>query len=517
MIIRGSTVRDILLPALIAIIVYAAVTGYGLWFEGYNSDDWRHLAGQYDIWATVEGRWAQDLIFRYLLGGTFHLAVQLVLAFACFATIALILAAHAAPVARRNWFALLIFVAGINHVYMADALNFDAHVFPFALALLLSLVAFAIVMRAALESLGWPVHAFLLLAAIQLLTLSYAIYQPFAMFGAVLPLLALIRWDRYPLGPVLVMLALAALVAGLAVKLHAIEMQLVLDWQGRQLGASRFVPPDLSNVLEKIAMLPFAIVRVLRGKLMAPPIWIQLPLFAIGLAAAIGPLVASILRLAETGHRNSSRPLELLRAAGGGILLVCVLPLTFWFATTETWIPARALAFIGFWIAAALCVTVTLVDGVRPNDIFMRVLRYGSITALGSLAALNAALSADLWRDRTALADAEMALASQIDAAVRAIPGPRDRTVRLIGTRAFHGYNWGGSLGRTIFHDDNDAHAIFRVAFGEPWRIEAASRSAIACPAFPESGSVYLRDGRVNVCLMPETSNAPATVAEPAL
>ena len=82
-----------------ALGLYAAITGFGLLVEGYNPDDWRHLAGDYVPWASNEGRWVMEVIFRDLLGNRFLMPLQLALAFLCFLAIAWVLsgAVTAAP------------------------------------------------------------------------------------------------------------------------------------------------------------------------------------------------------------------------------------------------------------------------------------------------------------------------------------------------------------------------------------------------------------------------------------
>ncbi|MBL9060739.1 MAG: hypothetical protein JNK88_12030, partial [Mangrovicoccus sp.] len=189
---------------LAALVVYALVTGLGLMVEGYNADDWRHLAGDYVPWTATEGRWVMEVIFRDLLGDRFRMPLQLALAFLCFLAISWTLAGAVAPAPEwRGIAALLLFAAGVNYPYMADALNFNAHVFAYPFALLLSLGSFWLLV--ACMGRAWWLWPPAIMIAAQGLAISYGIFQPFAVFGAVLPLLALLRWDRYPLAPVLLL------------------------------------------------------------------------------------------------------------------------------------------------------------------------------------------------------------------------------------------------------------------------------------------------------------------------
>ena len=493
---------------LIAAVLFAAVTGYGTLHAGYNPDDWRHIHGD-PSWAEMQGRWGQDLIFHYVLGGSFHLPFQLLLAFVCFVAITRILTGLAAPLKGASWIGLAMFVTGVNHVYMGDALNFDAHTLAFPFALLMSLLAFLLLFTVVRPGGKLVRNALVFLAASQLLAVSYATYQPYAMFGVVLPVLALILWDRFPLRTVIVLAVLSVAMIGLALWLQRVEGDIIMSAQGRTTGSNRFVTPGLGNLRAKLAMLPGSIRMVLTGRLLAPPVWVKLGVAVFTLAAAAAPLAATLVRLWGGSESLAERTLAILRAAFGSLLIVVVLPVTFWFATIENGLPPRAVAYYGFWLAALLCSALALLAGARGDRWQTRALARLTFAALAGFAVVNAAASVALWRDQARLRNAELALAADVVAAVRQVPGHEGKTVRLIGSGSFPVRDWGAMLGAGVFQKNNPTHEIFSLGLGVPWQIVTAPLSAIACPAFPRAGSVFVRDGDVNVCLAAQQPAVP--------
>lgn len=493
--------------AIVAAAIFYAVTGYGVLHNGFNPDDWRlSVRNIVDIWL-AEGRWGFHLIFQYLLQGEYRLPLQLTLAFFCFASISWILAVDAAAdAASRQWFALFIFIAGVNFIYMADALNFDFAVLAFPLSLLCSLAAFRLLIRVTTAKTTWPIRAVLALAAIQLLALSLSIYEPFVFFGAILPVLALIRSDRFTLRTAVGLLVLSVGLLLFAIALHRVEWSLIVPAEYRSTEVATFLWPV--GLLDRLNDLPIAIRRILAGSLLSTPIWLKVPLFAIALTAGAAPALAAYIRARGEFSRRSTPIVPVVRAAIGGLLVIVGLPVLYWFATIQSYSPPRGLAYFGFWQAALLCSAVTLLGGTtalrRPGISWAR----GIAAALSVFAIMNAAISTILWRDRAKLSQAELALARDIVDALEALPGYTNQRVRLIGTRSFEIRNWGASLGRTvflqgetIFQEPYPLHGFFKDGFGNPQRFESPTNSDVSCPAFPAPGSVFMRDGVAYVCL----------------
>ena len=138
-----------------------------------------------------------DLIYRYAFAGRPLLPLQVLLAFGNFLAISYLLAKYAVDEASNRPVAVfLIFVTGVNYANMIDILHFNSHVFAFSFALLCSLFAFhAIVNLDRLKSRA--AMALVLLASAQLLAASFAIYQPYAVIGLVIPSILLIKIHKF--------------------------------------------------------------------------------------------------------------------------------------------------------------------------------------------------------------------------------------------------------------------------------------------------------------------------------
>ena len=477
---------------ILAAFIFCAVTGYGVLNAGNTADDWRLKVGNdVDHWRSI-GRWALYLLFRYVFEAD-QLILQLCLGFLCLAWISRALTVYAVADARkRPWFGLLIFVAGVNHIYMVDALHFDLAVFAFPLSLVCSLVAFGLMIQAATTKSTWLIRVLLGLAAIQILALELAIYEPFVFFGAILPILALIRSDRFSLRSALGLLCLSIALIVCALVLHRVQWTMIVDARYRAEGT--FHPPV--DIVEQLSALPTAIRHILSGNLLLPPLWIKVPLFGIALLAGAAPAIATYIRI------KSVTAVPVLRAAAAGLLVVIGLPTLYWFATLQNYSPPRGLSYLGFWEAALLCAASTILGRAKPW------LAAAVMATLVCFAVINVAASAMAWRDRAKLSRAEVALASDIVGALESLPGYTNQRVRLIGTRNFQIYNWGPSLGLSVFHrgdpifqEPYPLHGLFKDGFGNPRRFESPYNSNISCPAFPAPGSVFLRDGFAYVCL----------------
>ncbi len=493
---------------LAALVLFGLVTGLGLMVEGYNADDWRHLAGDYVPWTATEGRWAMEVIFRDLLGDRFRMPLQLVLAFLCFLAMSWIIARAVAPAPQwRAIAALLLFAAGVNYPYMADALNFNAHVFAYPFAMLLSLGSFWLLVAC----LGrpwwfWPPAT---LVAAQGIALSYGIFQPFAVFGAVLPMLALLRWDRHRLGPVTVLMLACAVAAALAIVIHGAEWQSYMAAQGREIVESRFGLPSGDRFLQKLSRLPFTLSLTLKGALVVPFTPIRMLLLGFSLLALTAPVLASLWRVREGD--TAAGVLEVLRAALASTVLIVVFPSVFFFIAGPGEWPPRAVGYLGFWIAALILSAVAIHAGA-VRDRPARPVAGLAMAALGLFAALNVALSALIWHDRAAASRAELALASRIHAAVVALNGYGGQTIRLVGDPAMPTFRWGGAMATPVFHHNNPHMGIISRTFGLENLEQAVSVTPRTCPAFPAPGSVFLEGDFAYVCL--ETKDALLPLAE---
>lgn len=494
---------------LSALLLFGLVTGLGLMVEGYNADDWRHLAGDYVPWTATEGRWVMEVIFRDLLGDRFRMPLQLTLAFLCFLAVAWILARAVAPAPEwRGIAALLLFAAGVNYPYMADALNFNAHIFAYPFAMLLSLGSFWLLVSC--MGRAWWLWPPAILVAGQGLALSYGIFQPFAVFGAVLPLLALLRWDRYRLGPVTVLMFACAAAAALAIVIHGAEWQAYMDAQGRQILDNRFGVPPGERIGRALSRLPFTLTLTLKGGLVVPFRPVRALLLGFSLLALVGPVLASLGRLGEGSV--AAGVLAVLRATLASAALILVLPSVFFFMGNPGEWPPRAVGYLGFWIAALICSAFAIHAGARRDPGARPRVAGVAMAALGLFAALNVALSALIWHDRAVMSGSEMALARRIHDAVVALNGYDGQTVRLVGDPDRPPFRWGGAMATPVFHHNNPHVGIVSKAFGRDRIEEAVSVTPRSCPAFPAPGSVFLEGDFAYVCL--ETMEALLPLAD---
>lgn len=494
-----------------ALGLYAAITGFGLLVEGYNPDDWRHLAGDYVPWASNEGRWVMEVIFRDLLGNRFLMPLQLALAFLCFLAIAWVLsgAVTAAP-DQRALTALLLFVAGVNFPYMADALNFNAHVFAYPFAMLLSLASFGLLV--ACMGRAWWLWPLATAVAGQGLAISYGIFQPFAVFGAVLPLIALLRWDRHPLGRVLVLMVACVLAAALAIMLHKLEWRAYMDAQGREIVTNRFGTPDVAWIQQMLMRLPFTQSLTLKGALMVPFRPARALLLAFSLAALLAPVLATLWRARSLGAARGI--LAVLRAALAGLALIVVLPSVFFFMARPGEWPPRAVGYLGFWIAALIFAALAILNGAASGRGSARWTLPSAVgtAAVAVFAALNLGLSALIWHDRADMSRAEMALAGRIHEAVTALEGYDGQTIRLVGDAPLAPLRWGGAMSSSVFHHNNPRLGIISRTYGLERLEQAVSVSPRTCPAFPAPGSVFLEGDYAYVCL--QTTDALLPLAD---
>ena len=496
---------------LVALAVYAVVTGFGLMVEGYNPDDWRHLAGDYAPWASGEGRWVMEVIFRDLLGNRFLMPLQLALAFLCFLAIAWVLSGPVASAPdNRALTALLLFVAGVNFPYMADALNFNAHVFAYPFAMLLSLASFGLLV--ACMGRAWWLWPLATAVAGQGLAISYGIFQPFAVFGAVLPLIALLRWDRHPLGRVLVLMVACVLAAALAIMLHKLEWRAYMDAQGREIVTNRFGSPDAAWVALMLKRLPFTLSLTLKGALMVPFHLARALFLAFCVAALLAPVLATLWRARSLGLAVGV--LAVLRAALAGLALIVVLPSVFFFMARPGEWPPRAVGYLGFWIAALIFAALAILAGAPPGRGSARWTLPSAVgtAAVAVFAALNLGLSALIWHDRADMSRAELALAGRIHDAVTALDGYDGQTIRLVGDAPLAPLRWGGAMSTTVFHHNNPHLGILSITYGLARPEQAVSVSPRTCPAFPAPGSVFLEGEYAYVCL--QTTDALLPLAD---
>jgi hypothetical protein len=473
-----------------AIVLYLTITGWGILNDGFHSDDWRHLNGTSALWTAVEGRWLLEIIYRDLLGERFLLPVQLALAFPCLWWVARTLSRHAAPPDAEPACALAIFAIGTNHIYMSDALSFGSNVFAYPLALALSVGAFELLWRVRTRFIGMQVLAGA--GAAQLLAFSLAIYQTFAVAGLILPVLALVRFDRVSFSAAVRFALIGAVASVLAIALYLGEWRLYAAARGVEIAAERFAVTEASHIGQKLAALPALLRSVHTGALMTVPRALR---HLTGLFA-LSTLALLVVGWASEGRRGGA--LGGLRIAVAAGLAFFVFPIGFWLGYEGEAPPGRAFGYIGFWIAAIAVAGLALLAGGTG---WRRLLIGAGATGLGLVASVFAMSSAAFWSDNARLGALDMELARAIRARLATLPGYDGPPFRLVGTAGHPDLSWGSIAGWTSFHAGNPNIGIFRVMFGDAVETQVLPASPRACSAFPSDRSVFLHDGIAYVCL----------------
>ncbi len=485
----------------LGLLFFVLVTGRGLLSEGFHPDDWMHAAGYTGRWLVSEGRWFQDTIFRSLLGGEFRLTLQIALAAICFLTICWRLAGHITEKHLQGIAALALLLAGVNHVYLTEAMTWQAHVFSYPLALLMSLVAFELIARSAKDRFRLEVFLRLVLAA-QLLALSFAVFQAFAIFGAILPIMMLLRWDRDPLALV-ARVFLYCCVAGVAsILLYAIEWQIIARIHDLQLTAERFGLITFPELLNKFSQIDGFLRNIYSGKVISVPRPARLALLLVAFAGLALPVLAAAMAII-TGTMPLSRRLEIVfRVAVSLLLAFGIAPLLFWYVTPGEYFPPRAIGYIGFWMAALTLTGAVQGWSLPQRSWFSRLFPVSAAIALLLAAVVHNTLSIWIWRDRAELASKDLVLAEEIFVAVNQLDQPWN-SVKIVGNLPddWNTFSWRSYMGSSAFELRNPQKSLFEVQYSPDIVVEGAYYSPKACPAFPDPRSVFVVKDIAYVCL----------------
>lgn len=478
---------------LAALVLYALTTGWGVLNDGFHSDDWRHLHGASPLWTRVEGRWVLEVIFRHLLGEHFLLPVQLALAFACFWWVAGVIARHAAPAAAQPAARFAVFAVAVNHIFMADALSFASNVFAYPLALALSVAAFEIIWRS--EGRAWTLQAAAAVAAAQLLALSLGIYQTFAVAGLILPVLALVRIDKVAFGGAVRLAAIGAVASMLAIVLYLMEWRVYAALNGVAIVSERFSATDAEGLALKLRALP-ALVRSLHtGTIMQLPFALRATMGLFSLAT-LALLALGWAAQAQAGP--SARLLAAARVATGAGLALFAFPVLFWLGYEGDIAPARAFAYLGFWIAALFVAGLALAAGRSP---WRHVVTGAGMAGILAVAIVHALTASAFWSDSARVGARDTELARLIRARLGTLPGYTGSHVRLVGGVDYPDLTWGSVAGWSTFHAGNPNMGIFRGLFGDAVDTVSVPASPRACPAYPAPDAAFMHEGTAYLCL----------------
>lgn len=479
---------------MLAVLLYLLSTAYGVLNDGFHSDDWRHVAGVSPLWTAVEGRWFLEVIFRDLLGERFLLPVQLALAFPCLYWVARTLARHAAPEGGGDAATLAIFAVAVNHIFLADALSFASNVFAYPLALALSVGAFELVGR--VERRPALVQAGAAIAAAQLLALSLAIYQTFAVAGLIVPVLALLRIDRVRFAGALRQAGIGAAVSVLAIALYLVEWRLYAGLKGVVIVSERFSGTDAAGFAAKLGALPGLMRSLHTGTLMVLPFPLRATMGLFSLATLVLLAFGGLRALAGSGSLGA-RALAVLRLGIGATLALFVFPVLFWLGYEGDAAPARAFGYIGFWIAALFVLGLSLAGPAAKSG---RLYTAG-MAAMALVGAVFALTASAFWTDSARVGARDMELARAIEARLAALPGYTGPPFRIVGGVDYPDLSWGSLAGWSSFHAGNPRLGIFREMYGRAEDAASLPVSPRACHAFPAADAAFLHEGMAYLCL----------------
>lgn len=490
-------------------VLYAAVTGVGLLFEGYNFDDWRHLHGTPELWAGTEGRWAMDFIYRTILQEKFHLPLQILLAFFCLYGCSYVIARYSVGDRFHAVATVLIFLIGTNHIYMSSALMFNAHIFAYPFAFVLSLLAFHLVFQSRGASLVARTVA--VLVAAQLLAISLGIYQTFALFGLIIPVLVVALYDRYEIGKEILFLVLCSLVCLLGLGLYLVEGELYRKALNISSEIVRFEAPNVSDLVQKLIGLPAFLAKIYAGGLIPAPAYFRL---ATALSAVIGlGAIALTLLFTMTNRAERAPAIRLFNAARIAVAaatLLIVLPVLFWFTYKEAYTPGRTVAFVQFWLPAFSLGLLGLVLRQTSNT-FTRAIFVTAVLGLSAVSAVSLFNASAVWTERARIYDTDRDIARAVYARVNAMEGFEDAQFRVVGGVDYSHFTLGGQLGWTTLHAGNPKLGIFKGMFNLPDYVTSHSISPQSCEAMPSANASFVHDGVAYVCLEAKTGFLPLT------
>lgn len=502
---------------LVTGLLFFWVTGNGVLHGGMNPDDWRQIGRVPAEWGGPHGRWAMDLIYRFLFRTRYVEPLQLVLVYGCFLYIATTLARAAVGERFLGVATVGIFLAGVNHPYMTDVLNFSAHIFGYPLALTLSLAGFALspwVLRSR------PLTAIaIVLVAGQCLAISLALYPSFVLFGLVLPAIVLIRTDLTSDRDAI------RLVLGTALIGVAGVVMFLLEWRAFQLFTHFYTAqelalverydlgaPTLEVLVAKLAGIGALLKSVYGGALWnLRPAHIFFQAFALLLAAVWGIAALLDLRRAST---MSAKALSLLRRVLGIVGAAVVVPILFWFTYAEVFAPPRTFAEVGFVVPAMLLACAASVRVQLSGAWGDHALRWIGVAPALVLAVVSVFISAAMWNDQQRIAERDVALATAIYGRLSSLPDFDGKSFVLAGSMGEPDLRWGVSVGWPMTEYTSDPNKIFNRLLGYEGHVDRVARSPRRCRAFPASDAVFMHDGRAFVCLTDDAGMFPLQPCE---
>lgn len=454
---------------------------------GLNPDDMRALSRDMVYPMYNYGRWISHLISNY--SGPFlvtYTIPQLFLTFLLCAWISIALARYSAE--RSVYFsAFVIFVIGVTHPYFFDILNYNEFILTYVLCLAGSVWAFSNVLSSRTRVFSW-------IASIQIVAFAFAIYPSFVMLGAYLPILMLLRADKYTLRESMVGLASGVILSLLGLTLYGVEYWIIghLTEIEPTFAYDPFI--DLASFKEKFEALPQMTQRVHSSALSdVGSRSIRLSLLVFSFLSFIFILSAALF---FARHKTGSeRPIIILRALVALVGALVILPLSFWLMYRMDYLVGRSLGFFGFIIGSMLMAAFSLSERQIEKRKMIVLVLCGSFAITSGIAG---------WRMANILgqiAARDQQLASQMFDELAKLSDFDGDYVNIVGGVTYEDLRWGLYLPKSTFlpHTDfNAALAPFIKLKRWPIHIPIGPQP---CPSFPNAGSTYTYRGVAYICL----------------
>ena len=475
----------------IAFLVYMAGHGIGLINAGLNVDDWA-MVGRSPAWGGL-GRWAQELYFKYILLANFSDSFQIIVAFVIFAILSYLISKQIEG--NRSYLLFVaIFSLGISHPYWVDALNFSGQLTSGPLAVLLSLLAFQFALlweRSALYNVAFVV------CGAALLCISFAIYQPYAFSGLIVPCISMLSVDSINRKRLLRILAMSVMILSLGSILYIASYNMYFEIFPSPPDA-RSGSASLALFVKKLYTFPWLFMGTVTARGFHASLFSALHLTLIALAALL--ILANILNLL-----GKKRYCDSIRVVAGSLGALIAPTFLGWFVIKAGY-PPRALATFSFGLGA-LIFTLRLDAfapvyrrfGIRNPTPLAILFGTAAFTALAGLIVCSGA-----WFKQHLVYERDKALAISIVSVYVSLAKPKDRLV-LVGWRRYGDLYSTASVGNSAFGPRWSRRKIFKGLFGNRTlniSILEVNEFDHTCSKYPQPGSVIRANGAVYVCIL---------------
>ncbi|WP_377194731.1 hypothetical protein [Ruegeria meonggei] len=493
-----------LAAAVVAALMFLPTAGIGIAQSGFNPDEWRFAAGLETGFAEVHGRWATHWAHEVLFGWDTPIAILIFILFAALFAISVLIAHMAvAPTGPAMAIAsvLLVFLAGFSHVYLTAVLHFQTQAPWFCLGLLASVGAMTLIAPAHVTS-PWGLVLRVIVAA-ELLAIAIGFYQSYALLGFLVPVIVLIRVDRY--GHWDSLLCLCRVLAASVVALVLYQLQLratisVLDL----IPNFRFSGGvDQTVILEKLSALPRIERRIHSGGLVGMPHPYR-GIFLLTAAAACGAvLMAAACALVAPRAFSGGGWFGAVRVLLGGYGALFILPVLIWFLYPEPYLIGRTIGFMGFVFAGVVLACTTVFANGLAGRPAARLIPAGGLTLVLVFGLGQAVASSHIWPLFQRVAEQDVDLAEAIVKQARSIDGfdIKSTPIRSVGGPADQNQRFGSFQTPSTFGRDIDMNSIFQILYGATDYAGSVLAPPKPCRAFPEGSSVFMAEGTLFVCL----------------